>query len=171
VAWALLWYAAGLVGHCVVEIVSRAFYALHDTKTPVLVGIVAMSLNLGFSLLFSALFSWLGWAPHGGLALANSLATALEMSGLLFLMRRKLGGLQGKHILEVVWKAALATLAMSLCLVFFLNRIGPHSYWIVALGGTALGGAVYALCIILLRVDEVHQLFGFLRTKILRQPK
>ncbi len=34
VAWALLWYAAGLVGHSVVEIISRAFYALHDTKTP-----------------------------------------------------------------------------------------------------------------------------------------
>ena len=53
VAWALLWYAAGLVGHCVVEIVSRAFYALHDTKTPVIVGVLAMSLNIGFSLLFT----------------------------------------------------------------------------------------------------------------------
>ena len=46
VAWALLWYAAGLVGHSVVEIVSRAFYALHDTRTPVLVGIGAMSINI-----------------------------------------------------------------------------------------------------------------------------
>ena len=46
VAWALLWYACGLVGHGLVEIVSRAFYALHDTKTPVLVGVGAMSLNL-----------------------------------------------------------------------------------------------------------------------------
>jgi putative peptidoglycan lipid II flippase len=39
VAWALLWYGAGLVGHSIVEIISRAFYALHDTKTPVFVGI------------------------------------------------------------------------------------------------------------------------------------
>ena len=94
VSWALLWYTAGLVGHSVVEIVSRAFYAMHDTKTPVLVGTVAMSLNLAFSFLFSAWFERLGWMPHGGLALANSLATALEMVGLLYFMRRRLDGLR-----------------------------------------------------------------------------
>jgi putative peptidoglycan lipid II flippase len=42
VAWALLWYAAGLVGHALVEILSRAFYALHDTRTPVTVGVITM---------------------------------------------------------------------------------------------------------------------------------
>jgi len=45
VAWALLWYSAGLVGHAIVEILSRAFYSLHDTKTPVVIGVVAMSLK------------------------------------------------------------------------------------------------------------------------------
>src|SRR5690606_5217377 len=78
VAWALLWYAAGLVGHCMVEVLSRAFYALHDTRSPVLVGGAAMGLNIALSLAFSAWFQRLGWQPHGGLALANSLATALE---------------------------------------------------------------------------------------------
>jgi putative peptidoglycan lipid II flippase len=58
---------AGLVGHCVVEIVSRAFYALHDTKTPVVIGVIAMSLNIGFSLLFASVFMSSGWMPHGGL--------------------------------------------------------------------------------------------------------
>ena len=57
VAWALLWYAAGLVGHCVVEIVSRAFYALHDTRTPVTVGVAAMSLNVALSLAFYQWFA------------------------------------------------------------------------------------------------------------------
>ena len=70
VAWALLWYAAGLVGHCVVEIMSRAFYALHDTRTPVSVGVVAMSLNIVFSLVFSAWFTPAGaaaaWGPGPG---------------------------------------------------------------------------------------------------------
>jgi putative peptidoglycan lipid II flippase len=78
VAWALLWYTAGLVGHCVVEIVSRAFYALHDTKTPVTVGVFAMSLNLGLSFAFVAFFRSLGWMLHGGLALANTTATFVE---------------------------------------------------------------------------------------------
>lgn len=171
VAWALLWYAAGLVGHCVVEIVSRAFYALHDTKTPVLIGAAAMTLNLAFSLLFSAVFSAIGWMPHGGLAFANSLATGLESAGLLFIMRRRLKGLLGWHILGAVWKSALATLVMSLCLVFFLNRFGAHSAWMIALGGTAIGGTVYAIIISLLKVEEVGHLAGWLRAKILRQSK
>jgi putative peptidoglycan lipid II flippase len=77
-AWALLWYSAGLVGHSVVEIISRAFYALHDTRTPVIVGATAMGINLGFSFLFSWIFGKIGWLPLGGLALANSLATFLD---------------------------------------------------------------------------------------------
>ncbi|RLD06256.1 MAG: hypothetical protein DRI32_02875, partial [Chloroflexi bacterium] len=92
VAWALLFYAVGLVGHSVMEILARAFYALHDTKTPVLVGIGAMSLNIVFSIAFAALFEQIGWMPHGGLALANSLATALEMVLLMILMRKRLSG-------------------------------------------------------------------------------
>ena len=51
ISWALLWYSFGLVGHCLVEILARAFYAMHDTKTPVLVGAVAMGLNVVFSVL------------------------------------------------------------------------------------------------------------------------
>ena len=50
VAWALLWYALGLVGHCLVELLARAFYALHDTRTPVAIGVVIMSLNVLFSI-------------------------------------------------------------------------------------------------------------------------
>jgi putative peptidoglycan lipid II flippase len=46
VAWALLWYAAGLVGHSVMEVLTRAFYAQQDTKTPVLIGEIAMGLNV-----------------------------------------------------------------------------------------------------------------------------
>ena len=45
VSWALLWYAAGLAGHGLVEVTSRSFYALHDTRMPVMVGVGAMTLN------------------------------------------------------------------------------------------------------------------------------
>ena len=52
VAWALLWYGVGLLGHSIVEILSRAFYALHNTLTPVLVGVAAMSLMSFLALVF-----------------------------------------------------------------------------------------------------------------------
>ena len=66
-AWALLWFAAGLVGHSVMEVLTRAFYAQQDTRTPVLIGMIAMGLNVVFSFTFAWLFGQLGWLPHAGL--------------------------------------------------------------------------------------------------------
>lgn len=158
VAWALLWYAAGLLGHAVVEILSRTFYALHDTRTPVMVGVAAMSLNILLSLSLPAGFLRLGWAPHGGLALANSFATALEALVLLVLMRRRLGGLEGRRIAQSVWQATLAVLAMSLALLGWLRWAAALSPAWLTLGGVLLGAAVYLAVAALLRVEELHML-------------
>lgn len=166
VAWALLWYAAGLVGHSVMEILARAFYALHDTRTPVMVGAAAMSLNVLFSFAFAALFRRLGWMPHGGLALANSLATALETTGLLLLMRRRLGGLQGREVWGGALKALLAAAVMGLALWGFLMRFGDMPAAGVALGGIALGGAMYAGMVVALRVQEVGAVLALVRRKL-----
>ena len=158
VAWALLWYTAGLVGHSTVEVLSRAFYALHDTKTPVFVGTAAMTLNLLFSFAFSALFTQLGWMPHGGLALANSLATALEMTALFILMRRRLKGLNGSHLWKGFAQAALATLGMSAVIWLWLLQAGPA--WYIALGGVALGALVYLGAVWVLKVPELSVLIA-----------
>lgn len=166
VAWALLWYAIGLVGHSVVEIMARSFYALHDTKTPVLVGIAAMSLNVLLSVAFSTLFWRLGWAPHGGLALANSVATALEMIGLLVLMRRRLNGLEGRRVLQGLGKAAAATLAMWLVLWAWMNWAGEQATWLVVGGGIAIGASAYAFLVLALRVREARGLVEALARKL-----
>ena len=168
VAWALLWYAVGLVGHSVVEIVARAFYALHDTKTPVVIGIAAMSLNLGFSLVFTALFSRLGWMPHGGLALANSLATALEMVGLLVLMRRRLSGLDGRNIWIAVGKSTIATGVLVTVVLFWMNLTQTRHAAIVVAGAVVLGGGAYVLMLVLLKVKELS-LFSGLAKRLLRR--
>jgi putative peptidoglycan lipid II flippase len=153
VAWALLWYTAGLVGHSFVEILSRAFYALHDTRTPVIVGTIAMSLNIVFSFGFSALFSRLGWMPHGGLALANSFATTLEMTALFILMRRRLRGIDGVDVWRGFVHAAVGTIGMSLVLLFWLQINDP--VWLKVVGGVLLGGACYAAAVSILRVPEI----------------
>lgn len=169
VAWALLWYAAGLVFHSVVEIVSRAFYALHDTRTPVFVGVAAMSLNAGFSYMFSAWFKQLGWMPHGGLALANSLATALEMTALLWFMRRKLGGLETRKILNGLFYATLCTLGMSASLFGWLRLTAGRSLWLTGLGGMAIGVLVYGAMLYLLKVPELTSVVQIIKNKFFRK--
>ena len=165
-AWALLWYAAGLVGHSLVEIISRAFYALHDTRTPVIVGIIAMSLNVALSLALSRLFLAIGWMPHGGLALANSIATGLESAALLFLMRRRLAGLEGSRIIAAVWRALLAAALLALTIFGLLRVLQYAPNWIV-LGIAAIAGIlIYAVFLYILKVDEIFFLSNLLKRKV-----
>lgn len=168
VAWALLWYTAGLVGHAVVEILSRAFYALHDTKTPVSVGIAAMGLNAVFSFAFAALFSAVGWIPFGGLALANSLATAIEAVVLFTLIRRRLDGINGLEIARGVLQFGLAALAMGLGIAVWMQFASALNVWLVGLGGVALGGLIYGISMILLKVPEVQQLLEMIKRRVSR---
>lgn len=166
VAWALLWYAAGMVGHALLEVLARAFYALQDTKTPVMVGVAAMTLNIGFSFAFSALFRDMGWMPHGGLALANSLATALEVGVLFALLSRRLGGVEGRRILDGGLRFGGAALVMALTLWGWVQATGDWNRWLAGLGGVALGGAVYALGVWALRAPEAAMLVRMVRERI-----
>lgn len=166
VAWALLWYAAGLIGHCIVEIISRAFYALHDTRTPVIVGVAAMSLNLIFSLLFSKWFSLINWAPHGGLALANSLATALEMIALIILMRRRLSGLHGHRLSTGMIQGSIAASVMGVILWVWIKYISDQSLLIVVIGGVAISVLIYGLILYFLRVPEFKQGLQWIQRRI-----
>jgi putative peptidoglycan lipid II flippase len=168
VAWALLWYTAGLVGHSMVEILSRAFYALHDTRTPVSVGVAAMGLNAVFSFGFAALFSAIGWMPHGGLALANSLATAIEAIILFIFMRRKLDGIDGAHIAQGVAQYGLAALGMTIAILVWMQLAGDLNPWLLGLGGVAVGGIVYGAAILLLKVSEVQLLLGAVKARLNR---
>ncbi len=160
VAWALLWYAAGLVGHSLLEIAARAFYSLHDTRTPVLVGTAAMSLNVVFSLTLAALFPRLGWAPHGGLALANSLATALECATLVLLLRRRLGGLDLGKMRRGILATTAAAAVMVAALAVWARAADGFSPWVSAGAGVLLGAAIYWLAAGVFGAPEARQLPG-----------
>ncbi len=165
VAWALLWYSIGLVGHCVVEITSRAFYALHDTKTPVIVGVGAMSLNLLLSFVFVGLFQRLGWMPHGGLALANTTATLIESFILIILMNRRLDGIDEKRMFGSLIKFLFAGLVMGAVLWLLetnLKILQPA----VRLGLLIVGGmGIYLIMILLFRSEELKSLMRLLRRR------
>ncbi len=160
VAWALLWFAAGLLGHSLLEVVARAFYALHDTRTPVLVGVGAMSLNVLLSILFSLAFLRLGRAPIGGLALANSLATMIEASVLLWLIHRKLGSMDLRAHRRVITAIILASSAMAVTILLWLALTSDQSIWISGGVGIVLGGAVYWLAALLLGVPDAKEVPG-----------
>jgi putative peptidoglycan lipid II flippase len=156
VAGALLFYALGLVAHAGLEIVARAFYALQDTKTPLLVGGGAMLLNVVLSLTLPALFEAAGWLALGGLALANSLATTLEVAGLLWLIRGRLNGLQGRRSLPTLVRCTAAAALMGLALAALQWALPGLDTLLLGPLGVALGGLVYLGAAWALGVEEVR---------------
>ncbi|HEC33747.1 MAG TPA: murein biosynthesis integral membrane protein MurJ [Chloroflexi bacterium] len=165
VAWALAFYALGLVGHAGVEIVARAFYALHDTRTPVWVSGLAMGLNVLLSLTLPTVFVWAGLPPHAGLALANSAATLLEMIGLLALLRPRLGGLAGRALAASVARSGLAAAVMASVLVVWQRAAEGTATLVVGGGGVALGAGVYLAAAVLLGVEELRAVSWLLRSR------
>jgi putative peptidoglycan lipid II flippase len=156
VVWALSFYALGLVGHAGLEIIARAFYAMHDTFTPVWVGTVAMILNLLLSLTLPGVFVAQGWMGHAGLALANSIATLLETAVLLALIRRRLDGIEGRRTLIAFAKSGLAALAMGAVLLGWQALLPNAAPLLIGGLGVILGVAVYLGIALLLRAEELR---------------
>ncbi|MEZ4623034.1 MAG: lipid II flippase MurJ [Caldilineaceae bacterium] len=166
VAFALQFYAIGLVAHAIVEIVVRAFYALHDTWTPVLIGIGAMVLNILFSLW------WVHSLQHGGLALANSVATTLEMVLLLWLLRSRIGGLDGRRLAQAIGKHLAAALFMGAALWGWLSWLAGQTAWggnnslLAVITSLLLAALTYGLAGILFRSEEVQPVLAILMRKM-----
>jgi putative peptidoglycan lipid II flippase len=152
VAWALQFYALSLVAHSALEIVTRGFYSLHDTRTPVIVGTGAMALNVILSLLL------VGPLLHGGLALANSVATILETGVLAILIRKRLGGLEGRALLRSAAKTTMAAALMGVVIVGF-SALSQGSHVLIRAGGAIVaGGLSFLLLSLALHSDELRTL-------------
>ncbi len=165
VAWALAFYGLGLIGHAGLEIVARAFYALHDTLTPVWVGGAAMGLNVGLSLTLPGLFEGIGWPAHAGLALANSAATLVELGLLLALIRRRMAGLEGRRTLIALVKSGLASAVMGAALLGWRTAWADAGTLLVGGGGVVMGAAIYLATALLLRMEELAAVIGLIRRR------
>ena len=167
VSFALAWYAVGLVGHSVLEVVTRGFYALHDTYRPVILSVASMIANIALSLFLTGVFRAQHLAPFGGLALANSIATALETVALFALLARRVPELSLVQTLIASLKSSLAAGLMAVALWLWLSALGNGN--VAALLAIAVGIMVYFGVAWLLRSDEARYAIGLAKAKLLRR--
>jgi putative peptidoglycan lipid II flippase len=162
----LLYFAIGLVGHIVVHVLTRAFYAMQDTKTPVAWALVAVAINI---VLMAALVGPMGVE---GLALALSISAVLEVIGLLWSLRRRIDSIEGGEILRSLLRAGVAALAAALLMFGGLAVVeatvgglldNPVGRLIVLLVLAAAGSAIYLVVAAALRSPELVQLWSILR--------
>jgi putative peptidoglycan lipid II flippase len=164
-AAALACYAPGLMGYSVVKLVSPTFYAMGNSRIPVLASAVSIGVNIALNLM---LLRALG---HRGLALGTALAALLNAGLLLWMLRARLGGLEGQRLLNAAIKISVASLAMAFASYYaeHLLRIPFGGVSVVAqilrvfgaisAGMIVLGAAAHAL-----RIDEFRQLTRRLST-------
>jgi putative peptidoglycan lipid II flippase len=193
-AWALTFFAIGLAGHSLLEILSRAFYALHDTWTPVKIGLAAMISNIILSLIFIQIIgnsgspldspfarlaasnnpvfhhfvnnpSYLERGPFAGLALANSLTTLLESATLWWLIRRRIGGVNDRYVLNGAGRALLAALGMGVIVLGMSSLLNQQSSYLQLIVGLGTGGVSFLILALILRLEELDILLRRFKLK------
>jgi putative peptidoglycan lipid II flippase len=107
-AQALLFYSLGI--WCIVgsRVITASFYSMQDTKTPVKVAMIALATNVILSVIL------MHPLKHGGLALANSIASGLNFVLLFSFLRKKLKGVDTRRVLRSFTRTVFASSAMGL---------------------------------------------------------
>lgn len=171
-AWALSAYAIGLMGYAAIKILSPAFYALNDAKTPMIIAVVSIIVNAVASYLFRNLLITYNLG-HVGVALATSSVALVNFSALFLLMRNRIKGINGNEILSSFLKIGAASIVMSLvcyAAYYFLHQtLAAQNFGaklIEAFIPIALGGIVFFAMTKLLKVEEVTKIYNALARKI-----
>jgi len=107
---ALACYAIGLAGYAATKVVNPAFYALNDARTPMVISLISIIINFSMA---STLINVLG-LRHYGLALSTSTVAIFSALALFVLMRRRVGGLYGRSLMDTTLKVLAGSVAMGL---------------------------------------------------------
>jgi putative peptidoglycan lipid II flippase len=154
-AEALLFYAFGIWSIVGVRVVTSGFYSMQDTRTPVKVAGISLAANIVFSIILMQPLK------HGGLALANSLASWVNFALLFFFLRKKLKRVDAKRIAQSVLKIIVASCIMGITGGILLHGTlwqthGNTIIKIFYLGGTIMiCGVIYFSLSYLLKSEEL----------------
>lgn len=164
-ARALIFYAFGLFAYSSVRVVAPIFYALEDTKTPAVISIFAVAVNIALNL---ALRHPLGYR---GLALATSISAIVNLTLLIILLTRRVGPLDFAELARSFAKVLAASLVLAAAL------LGGQALWPwraqAGLGVKAghlcflfaASAGAYFLAAAVLKIREMRQLFGLISRK------
>ncbi|MBW2566702.1 MAG: murein biosynthesis integral membrane protein MurJ [Deltaproteobacteria bacterium] len=165
-AEAVLYYAVGLWAFSGVRIVVSAFYSLQDTKTPVKTAVVSLLTNIVLSLLL------MGSMQHGGLALATSLASGVNLTLLILALRRRLGRIGARGIIESVFRSVACAAIMGAVIGLAGHWAGPacgQSFWgllVWVFGSVGVGTILYGGCAYLFKCRELGDVIDMAKTSL-----
>jgi putative peptidoglycan lipid II flippase len=166
---AMPWYVLGMLFFAIEDPLLKWFFALSDTKTPIIMGI------LGNLLWFAIAVP--GVRVYGGgltaLALAMSISKMLKVLILLAILRPRLGPVPRERVLPFIGKLAVAVAVMTAAILItsrFLEGVVPSTGWlsgaIVLFGSAAVAVIVYIVASFLLRIEEFQLVVDRVRARL-----
>jgi putative peptidoglycan lipid II flippase len=168
---ALAAYSLGLAGYAAVKVLSPAFYALNDARTPMLVSLASIAVNYALNSVLVGPFG------HVGLAFSTSAVALVNFLLLALFLRGRLGRLGGRRLASSVLRICAASLPMALTawgvseIATILPLRGIALAALQVIGGIGLATAVFYFGCRLLRIEEVNEAAEALARRFARRRK
>lgn len=163
---ALIFFSIGIPFYGVRDVFNRGLYALKDTKTSTINGLIGIGINIILN------FTLVRFMGLGGLALATSIAAIVTTFLLLRSLRNRIGGINGREILITTGKIVLSSIIMGICVYFIYSiisiRITGFSGVLTGFILSSFAGLViYAAELKFLRVNEFNTVYEKVKKKIM----
>ncbi len=160
-------FSVGLAAQSVVLLLVRSFYAMKDTKTPVMVSLVSITLNILLSVTFVLGLQMGVWSIGLAFAISINIGTAL----LVYFLNKKLNGFSNKELVMPAFKMFVAAVAAAFALYIPMKGLDQlifdttKTVNLIMLTGIAssFGLAIYILLVWLLNVKELTTFIDFFR--------
>jgi len=169
IASVLRFFAIGLFPFSAYQLLLRAFYAMQDSRTPALVNVASVAVNTALNFVFFALFG------VEGLALGYAAAYAFGSVALATIMRKRLNGLDGRHVIEGIGKVLIAGLVTAgaaygtaMLLGDVVGTVTLLEQTVQVLGSVVVGLLVFVGMALLLRIDDLRQVVGMVAGRFRR---
>ena len=165
-AIALIMYSIGMVAFGLRDILGKVFYALQDTKTPMINGAMAMIMNIVLNIIL------VKYLQLAGLALATSISAIVCIFLLFGSLKKKIGYFGEDKIIKTMIKSILSAIVMGVVTYFAYNMlsnllgIGFIKEAVSLVVSVVVGAITYAILVVVLNVEEVNIITSMMKKKL-----
>lgn len=159
---ALLFYAIGMIGYGLMEILNKAFYAMQDAKTPMKISIVAIAFNVLFSII---LVNTMGYS---GLPLASAITSIFIGILMTIIVNKKVDGILTKETMKEIVKILISSVIMAILIIIFKKIIIGKTIisTIIRVGSSVVFGIIMYFSAMILMRDET--LMKYISKKVVK---
>ena len=161
---ALLYYSIGLVSIGLRDVLSRGFFAMQDTKTPVKNSALGVILNIILNIILSR------YMGLKGLALATSISATFTTILMFITLRRKIGMFGMKKALKSFVKISLSSAIMAAASLATYSRfVKDYGSNKALFGAVIVGVLVYFTAIYIFKIEEIKDFVEKAKEKFIQQ--